>query len=502
MIRGADLPGNYFVSQAETQLQREYAENCKSILPAYFEKKQPVCYLHSYGCQGNVSDGERLKRLISEMGFSFSERFEDADFVLLNTCAVRENAHDHVFGNLGILTHHKQTHPRLLIGLCGCMAQQEEVAQKVKKSYPSVNLLFGTDAFYKLPQLVYRIITGEKRVFDISSCGGVIAEDISPLRDHPFKASVPVMYGCNNFCSYCIVPYVKGRERSRRHQDILSEIEGLLQNGYKQVLLLGQNVNSYGRGLDDPISFAELIRKINELPYDFRIRFMTSHPKDVSRELLDAMASCEKVCKHLHLPMQAGSNRILKEMNRKYTAESYLEIVEYARKIMPDISLTSDIIVGFPSEQYEDFLQTLSMVEKVRFDSLFTFIYSKRAYTKASKMEDPVPLEEKKAWLTQLIDLQHKIGLESRQKYLGTVQRVLIEEKREPEDYYIAKTDTNISVEMKGRPDLLGKFMDVKITDTSRITLRGEVIEERGKKDGTDSNGKRLGKAATGNQRV
>lgn len=498
------MPEEYFVPQVQMDMQRQYIALCKEALPVYFQKEKPVCFLHTYGCQGNVADSQRLKRLLYEMGFSFTDHYQEADFALLNTCAVRENAHDHVFGNLGMLTHNKERNKKSIIGMCGCMAQQEEVAQKIKKSYPAVDLIFGTHVFYRLPEFLYCIISGkEKRVFSIEPSAGVIAEEISPFRDHRYIAFIPIMYGCDNFCSYCIVPYVKGRERSRRYPDILDEVKEALKKGYKEILLLGQNVNSYGKGLKEPISFAELLWRIQKLPYDFRIRFMTSHPKDISRELLDSMAGSEKICKHLHLPLQSGSNRILKEMNRGYTVKDYLDLVRYAREKMPNISLTSDIIVGFPGERQEDFLNTLQVVKDVRFDSLFTFLYSRRAYTRASTMSDPVSEKEKKRWLQTLIDEQYAIGLKNRAKYLGTVQRILVEgESKTEKGFFMGKTDTHLSVQVKGSSNIIGRFIDVQITSADKMTLEGKQIERNEKYNGYDTTSEGIGEAITANRGI
>ena len=390
------------VSEEALARQRVFEEKVRQVLQTRYPHRQPLAHVHSYGCQQNVSDGEKIQGMLALMGYGFTADPKGADLVIYNTCAVRENAEDRVFGNVGALKHAKQKDPQMLIGLCGCMMQQQHIAQRVKKSFPYVDLVFGTHVLHELPENLYEALTSGHRVFDVAESDGVLAENLPVKRDGTLKAWVPIMYGCNNFCTYCIVPYVRGRERSREPACILEEIRGLLAEGYKEITLLGQNVNSYGKGLAEPINFAELLRRINALEGEFRIRFMTSHPKDATHELIDTMASCAKVCNHLHLPVQSGSNRILAQMNRHYTRESYLELVSYAREKMPDLSLTSDIIVGFPGETAEDFQETLSLIREVQYDSLFTFIYSKRVGTKAAAMEDPISDTEKSAHFQEL----------------------------------------------------------------------------------------------------
>ncbi len=468
------------ITEEEKSKQREYQEQCRRLLKTQFPDRQPMCYLHSYGCQGNVADGERMKGILQEIGYSFCDTPEAADFVLFNTCAVRENAEDRVFGNLGILIHQKKKNPRLLIGLCGCMTQQPQVAQRVREHFPGVNLVFGTHALHRIPELMYHLLSGQKRVYQTEEYDGFIAEDLPVVRSSKFQASVPIMYGCNNFCTYCIVPYVRGRERSRRPEKILEEINGLLQNGCKEILLLGQNVNSYGKDLGQSVSFAELLRMINDLPGDFRIRFMTSHPKDITDELLDVMAQCDKVCKHLHLPVQSGSDRILKAMNRHYTAQDYIALVDRAKRKMPQLSLTSDIIVGFPGENYQDFQKTVDLIRYVQYTSLFTFIYSKREGTRAAELTDPVPLSQKTKWLQELIGIQNDISEAIHRRYLGTVQRILVDGiSRVNPDLLTGRTDTHLVVDFPGNEQLIGKFVDVRITKAYRLALAGErIIQE------------------------
>ncbi len=394
--------------KTEIEKQNKFLSLAKSLLEFRFGDSAPKAYVHTFGCQGNVSDGERMKGLLSDMGYVFVDDEKEADLILLNTCAIREHAEDRVYGNIGRLKVLKKQNPDLIICICGCMVQQKHVEEKIRKSYPYVTVVFGTHVMHKLPEFVYRALTTGKRVYDTDNTNLEIAEGNNVWRDGKIRAWLPIMYGCNNFCSYCVVPYVRGRERSRKSEEILKEARHLVSLGFKDITLLGQNVNSYGKGLDEDINFAKLLRMINDIEGDFTIRFMTSHPKDCTKELLDAMAECEKVAKHLHLPVQSGNDRVLKEMNRHYDRAKYLSLIEYAREVMPDLSITSDIIVGFPGETYEEFCDTLSLIEKVKYTSLYTFIYSARKNTKAAEMPDPITREEKGKWFDELLKLQEK----------------------------------------------------------------------------------------------
>lgn len=452
--------------------QREYVALAKTVLESRMCGRPAKAYVHTFGCQGNVSDSERLKGWLSQIGYTFTDDIESADLVLYNTCAVREHAHDRVFGNVGALKPIKEKNPGMIIVLCGCMMQQEHVWQKIRKSYPYVNLVFGTHSHHRLPELLYNVLRGGKRVFDVFDTEGFIAEGMPVHRDGTFKGWLPIMYGCNNFCSYCIVPYVRGRERSRKSEDVLSEARELIASGCKDLTLLGQNVNSYNRGSDE-MSFAQLLREINAIEGDFRIRFMTSHPKDCTFELLDAMAECEKVSKHLHLPCQSGNDRVLGEMNRGYTREKYLSLIAYARKVMPDISLTSDIIVGFPGETYEEFSDTLSLIEEVGFTSLYTFIYSPREGTKAASMPDPVSREEKGKWFRELTSAQEQIASKRCQKMLGQTYRVLAEEYND--GILSGRTDGSVMIDFPGDESLVGSFCQVKVTAARNWILSGEI---------------------------
>ncbi len=437
----------------------------------------PLAFVHSFGCQQNVNDGEKLRGMLAEIGYGFTDTPDHADLIIYNTCAVRENAEDRVFGNIGQLKKKKEQNPNLIIGVCGCMVEQNHISEKIKKSYPYVSMVFGTHALHRFPELLYKELTTRKRIFDAEQENGSIVEGIPVNREDPYKAYVPVMYGCNNFCSYCIVPYVRGRERSRKPEDILAEIRGLVADGYKEIMLLGQNVNSYGKGLEQNITFAELLRMVNALEGDFRIRFMTSHPKDATHELIDAMAECEKVCKHLHLPVQCGSDRILSLMNRHYTKEDYLQLIRYAKKRIPDLALSSDIIVGFPGETYEDFKETLELIKEVDYHLLYTFIYSRREGTKAAQMDDPVCAKEKSRWFQELLDVQRECSIAHNKSYVGKTLRILVDSVGKYADGYLSgRTEHNVIVDFKGDRELIGSFVSVKITDALNWALVGEKI--------------------------
>lgn len=468
---------SYFVSAQELEKQKEYTALAASVLSAQFSKK-PLAFVHTYGCQGNVSDGERIKGMLDAAGYDFTDNVEEADLILYNTCAIREHAEDRIYGNVGAIKKLKKSNPNLKIALCGCMMQQQRVADKMKKSYPFVDLVFGTHAIHRLPELLYKTLSTGKRVYECEDSDGVIAENLPVRRDGNIKGWLPIMYGCNNFCSYCIVPYVRGRERSRRPEDIINEAKELIAIGCKDITLLGQNVNSYGKSLDEDINFSELLRRINALDGDFIIRFMTSHPKDCTKELLDTMAQCDKVAKHLHLPFQSGNNRVLKEMNRGYTREQYLELARYARQVMPGLSMTSDVIVGFPGETYEEFRETLTLIDEVKFTSLYTFIFSSRPGTKAASMPDPVSREEKGVWFKELTDLQEKIAGERTANMKDNIYTVLCEGYAK-EGVLNGRTQGNIMIEfpeVEGK-ELIGKFCNVRVTDPLTWIVRGELAD-------------------------
>ncbi len=467
-----------FVSNEQIELQKNIANEVADLL-LIRHNGTPKAFVHTYGCQGNVADSERIKGLLSLMGYEMTEEKADADLILYNTCAIREHAEDRVFGNVGAIKKLKQSNPNLIIALCGCMTQQEHIREKLFKSYPFVDIVFGTHNQYKVPEIFKSYLTRGKRFFADMTETNEVAEGIPALRDNSAKAWLPIMYGCDNFCTYCVVPYVRGRERSRKSADILAEARQIIAEGYKDITLLGQNVNSYGKGLDEDINFSKLIRQINDIKGDFTIRFMTSHPKDCTRELIDTIAECEKASKHIHLPCQSGNNRILKEMNRHYTREQYLDLINYAKEKIEGLSLTSDIIVGFPGETYDEFCDTLSLVKEVGFTSLFTFIFSSRKGTKASLMDDPIPYEEKSKWFKELCDLQEEIASTHSADMMGKTYRVLCEgESKTLAGYMAGRTDGNVIIEFPSiNKDLIGKFCYVKVTESLNWLVRGELIK-------------------------
>lgn len=433
----------------------------------------------TYGCQQNENDTERIRGMLKEAGFEFTEDSKKADVIIYNTCAVRENAEQKVFGRLGLLKPIKERRRNMVIGVCGCMVQQEHITEKIKKSHEHVDLVFGTHALYKMPELLYKAINSRKTVIDITSSDGAIAEDIPIMREDAKKAWVSVMYGCNNFCTYCIVPYVRGRERSRTPEAVINEVKELVAEGCSEISLLGQNVNSYGKDLDIDIDFADLMRMVNDIEGVERIRFMTSHPKDLSDKLIETIAECDKVCKQLHLPFQAGSNKILKQMNRRYTKEEYLEKIAKVKKAIPNISLSTDVIVGFPTETNEDFEETLDVLRKVEYDNIFSFIYSRREGTPAAKLDFVLTDEEIHKNFDRMLEIQNEISLKKNREYVGRIERILVDgaSKTNP-DVLSGRCDSSKIVNFKGSDDLIGKYIDVKITEAHTWSLNGEVVKE------------------------
>ncbi len=465
------------LAQDSLSQQAGYMAQVKEIMKARTGGKTPLAYVRTYGCQQNVADGEKIKGLLAEMGFAFTDGPEDADFILFNTCAVREHAEDRVFGNVGALKNIKRRRPSVIIAVCGCMTEQEHVAERLKKSYPFVNIVFGTHVIHRLPEMLCTNLTQSQRVFLRGCEGEEVLEGIPIRRDGNFRAWVTVMYGCDNFCSYCIVPYVRGREKSREPQHILEEFRELVAAGYKEITLLGQNVNSYGKGLKEDINFAGLLRQLDAVDGDYRIRFMTSHPKDASKELFDVIANSRHIPHFIHLPFQSGNDRVLREMNRRYTREQYLELIRYARSVMPDVCFTSDVIVGFPGETYEEFQDTLSLIREVEFVNLFTFIYSPREGTRAAKMPDPVSHEEKTQWFAQLLKVQEEIAVKRSQAMVGRVERVLVEDRTPRTGLLSGRTAGSLMVDFPGGDELLGQFATVKVTAAKGWTLTGELAE-------------------------
>ena len=462
------------ITAEELALQRPFQQNIRAFYEEKYADRMPLAFVRTFGCQQNVADSERIKGMLAEVGFGFTESPEEADFILFNTCAVREHASDRVFGNVGALKHIKKRRPDVLIAVCGCMVQQEHVAKKLRESYPFVGLVFGTHVIHQFPELLWNALNRRKQLSVTPNDDGVIAEGLPVHRDGTFKAWLPIMYGCNNFCTYCIVPYVRGRERSRSPEVILAEARELVAAGYKEITLLGQNVNSYGKGEEHGVNFAELLRRINAIAGDFTIRFMTSHPKDATHELFDTIASCEKVSHHFHLPFQSGNDRVLKVMNRRYTREQYLDLVNYARKVIPDISFTSDVIVGFPGETREELEDTLSLVKEVGFTSLFTFIYSPRKGTPAAELPDPVSAETKTAWLQELTNLQEEISAERLSVLVGTTQRALLESACD--GYLEARLADNSVVRVIGDEQKLGRYAMVRINDARSWIMTGDIV--------------------------
>lgn len=458
---------------------RNYMPDMAEIMRLRAMGERPMALVRTYGCQQNVADGEKIKGMLAEMGFSFTEDPEAADLILFNTCAVREHAEDRVWGNLGALKNVKRRHPSVLIGVCGCMMEQEHTAERVKKTFPYVNIVFGTHVLHRLPEMLYTAVTDSTRVFLRGGEQPEIVEGLPVRRDGNARAWVTVMYGCDNFCSYCVVPYVRGREKSRQPEAIIEECRGLIEAGYKEITLLGQNVNSYGKGLEHPITFSELLRRIDAIDGDYRLRFMTSHPKDATKELFDTIAASRHIAHHVHLPCQAGNDRVLKEMNRRYDREKYLELVRYARSVMPDLSLTTDIIVGFPGETYEEFCDTLSLVREVEFTSLFTFIFSPRQGTKAEKMDDPVPHKEKTVWFAELLKVQEGIAEEACKSLVGGTYRVLVEERNEKTGLLSGRLESTRTVEFSGGDELIGAFCDVEVTASRGWQLSGRHTQAK-----------------------
>ena len=444
----------------------EHNETAAELVRSAYDTP-PLAFVHSYGCQQNVNDGERIKGVLVDIGYGLCDKPEDADLILFNTCAVREHAEQRVFGNVGALKGLKEKKRGLMIGLCGCMANQKHVVEKLRKSYPYVDLVFGVDGIDTLPQLIAQKLQKHKRVLMEPAQRPVIVENIPIRRESEFRAWLPIMYGCDNFCTYCIVPYVRGREKSRKPGDILAEFRGLVEAGYKEITLLGQNVNSYGKGLEEQVDFADLLNLLCAVPGDYQIRFMTSHPKDASHKLIDTIAAQPHLCKHLHLPVQCGSDELLKKMNRHYTIGQYMELIEYARKKVPGITFSSDIIVGFPGETEEDFQGTLELVKKVG--------YTKRTGTKAAEMPDPTPRAEKTDRMTRLLKVQDEIAMDLVRQQVGQTVRVLVEGYGRSDGTLSGRLDNNLTVEFAADPALMGSYAQVHLTGARATVLLGEL---------------------------
>ena len=440
------------------------------------EEKHLLAMVDTYGCQQNEADSEKLRGYLSEMGYGFTQDEFKADIIVINTCAVREHAEMRVLGNVGALNHTKKNKPGQIIAVCGCMVQQPHMAEKIKKSYPVVDLVFGPHELWRFPELVEQVMSRHKRVFATADSEGAVAEGIPLRRDGKVKAWLSVMYGCNNFCSYCIVPYVRGRERSRLPEDVLREARELVEQGYKDITLLGQNVNSYGKDLQQQVDFADLLRMINDIPGEFVIRFMTSHPKDATEKLFKTMAECEKCAHQLHLPVQSGSDSVLRRMNRNYDSAKYIRQAELAKSYMPDLVITTDIIVGFPNETEEEFEDTIRLCEKIRYDAMFTFIYSKRKGTPAAEMEDPYTRADKQKHFDRLMDVSNRISGEKHREYEGKTVKVLVDGETGRDEYNLSsRTNGGRLVHLKGDTALIGSFINVKIVSSNTWALYGEI---------------------------
>ena len=454
--------------------QREYCQEIRAINAQHAQA--PTAFVDTYGCQQNEADSELLRGMLCEMGYEIVHDGEHADLILINTCAIREHAEQRVFGNVGALVHGKRRNPNQIICLCGCMAQEPHVVERLRQSYQHVDLVFGPQVLWRFPEFMRRIYLRRGRVFETAPAEGAIAEGLPVRRSGKIKAWVSIMYGCNNFCTYCIVPYTRGRERSREPDIILNEIRQLVAEGYKDITLLGQNVNSYGKDLGTGMDFPTLLEQANAIEGEFLLRFMTSHPKDATQRLFDVMAKCEKVAPCIHLPFQSGNTRVLSAMNRRYTREQYLDKVKALRERIPNVVLTSDVIVGFPGETTPEFEDTLSLIEEVRYDALFTFIYSPRVGTTAAKMDDPMSREEKLQNFNRLVALQDSISEEKHAAYIGKTMRCLVDGESGDSRYPLsARTPGNRLVRLTGNLDVIGQFVQVKITDANKWSLFGEM---------------------------
>lgn len=457
------------------RLQYSHNGDAAEVLAGHYDHT-PAAFVRSFGCQQSVSDGERIKGVLCDVGFTLCESPADADLILFNTCAVREHAEQRIFGNLGALKSLKQKKPGLLIGLCGCMSEEKSTVDKLRESYPFVDLVLGANVADILPDILADKLTSRKKALRLPPKREDIVEDVPKVRESDFRAFLPIMYGCDNYCSYCIVPYVRGSERSRQPADILREFEELVAAGYKEITLVGQNVNSYGKGLEEKLDFAELLELLCKTPGDYKVRFMTSHPKDATRRMVDTILAGEHICNHLHLPVQSGSNDILSRMNRKYTVEDYLALIRYAKEVCPEMTFSSDILVGFPGETEEDFEQTLALVKEVGYTQLFTFIYSKRAGTKAAELPDNASHKEKTDRLAKLLDAQEEIMQGLTKQWVGKTFKALVEGEGRDENQMVARLDNNMLVEFPAKDGLMGTWQNVRVTGATGAVLHGEII--------------------------
>ena len=475
-----DLPGSAasIGQEEEAARQRHFLNRARELVKGRSERAgRPLTFhVSTFGCQMNARDSEKLVGMLLAAGYEHVDT-EEADFVIYNTCTVRENANNKVYGRLGYLHGFKKSNPDMKIALCGCMMQEEVVVKKIRESYRFVDLIFGTHNLYRFPELLVSLLETDSFVIDVWKEHGQIVEDLPVKRKYPFKSGVNIMFGCNNFCSYCIVPYVRGRERSRRPQDILRECEELVQDGVVEIMLLGQNVNSYGNTFQQKYPFAKLLNKVSSISGLKRIRFMTSHPKDLSEDLIDVMASRGNICPHLHLPLQSGSNAVLSAMNRRYTREGYLELVDRLRAKMPDITLTTDIIVGYPGETEADFEDTLDVVKRVRYDSAFTFIYSRRTGTPAAEQGDQVDEATVKTRFNKLLSLVQKIGAARSERFTGSVQEVLVEQINSQDEHLVTgRMSNNSVVHFPGTEEMIGRLVSVRLAECHGFYYTGEAL--------------------------
>ena len=459
--------------------QQPYIDRMRQVNEDFFKKtgRKKKVLINTWGCQMNENDSEKMLGMLNNLAYEETDKKEEADLIIFNTCLIRENAELKVYGNIGALKPLKEKNPNLVIGICGCMMQKEHIRKKLLEKYKQVDLVFGTHNYHTLPQLIERVEDHNERIFDVWDDNKKVVENLPIHRKFEFKAFLDIMYGCNNFCTYCVVPYTRGREKSREVADIISEIKTLVSNGYKEITLLGQNVNSYGKNLENPITFSDLLDQIANIENLDRIRFMTSHPKDISVELLEIMAKHNNICNQLHLPIQSGSNKILKAMNRRYTREHYLEMVQKAKELMPDITLTTDLIVGFPGETEEDFEETLELVKTVEYDSAFMFLYSVREGTPAAEMENQVPDDIKHERFDRLVEIVNDLARKSNLKQIGREVEVLVEGlSKNREDILSGRTKTHKLIHFPGTEELIGQVVKVKINEAKSFNLSGELI--------------------------
>ena len=467
------------VDENELQKQFEFQSKIAEIIDMDYPKEKPKVYTETWGCQMNEHDTENLLGMIDSMGYDITEVPEEADLIIFNTCAVRENAELKVYGNLNELKRLKDKKESLIIAVCGCMTQQSHVVEEIKKRYPFVSLVFGTHNIFKFPEMMYNYLQKQENNYDVWDIDGRVVEGLPVIRKYRIKSFVNIMYGCNNFCTFCIVPYTRGRERSRLPEDIIKEVEGLVASGVKEITLLGQNVNSYGKTLENRVEFHELLAMLNDIEGLERIRFMTSHPKDISEKLLEAMGKLDKVCESLHLPVQSGSTKLLRDMNRHYTKEDYLRIIDAAKKYMPNLGLTTDIMVGFPGETEEDFLETIDVVDKAQYDLAFTFLYSRRKGTVADKRENHISDEVKKERFNRLLESVNQAAANQAEKYLGEISEVLVEGKSKKNDQVLTgRNRQNKTVNFVGDESLIGQLVNVKIIDAKSFSLTGELLNQ------------------------